>query len=539
MKTTLLFSFQLFFCFQSSFAQNSLQKEWDYRFGGNDEDWIYSFRQTTDGGYILGGTSYSGISGDKTQGTWGLSDYWIVKLDSLGNKQWDKNFGGPDDDYLFSYQQTTDGGYILGGTSWSDLGGDKTQPSWGSADYWIVKTDSAGTKQWDYRFGGIYGEVLYSVQQTTDGGYILGGSSGSEINGDKTQPNWGVWDYWIVKVDSTGIKQWDYRFGGDQYDNFLSLQQTTDGGYILGGHSNSGISGDKTQPNWDVLCNPICSFDYWIVKIDASGIKQWDKTFGGLGDDRLFSMQQTKDGGYIMGGWSGSQIGGDKAQNTQGYEDYWIVKVDSLGNQQWDKDFGGSIFEEFYTVFQTPDEGYLLSGSSTSPMSGDKTEDNLGVKQTWIVKTDSMGIKEWDKTILSTGEDLGGWTILTNDGCYAFANESEADTGGDKTQGSQGTYDYWILKFCDTTLATSVAPTPPKGDEVSIYPNPANSSLTLETGMIGSTATLTDISGRILKSFKLNRSNTEIDVSNFSEGMYFILVQSGDLNTKEKLVILH
>src|SRR5258705_42422 len=130
------------------FAQNPLVRIWDYTYGGTTNDWVISFQQTSDGGYILGGWSNSGISGNKTQATWGFFDFWIVKTDSLGNKQWDKDFGGTDDDLLFSIQQTTDGGFILAGYSKSGVSGNKTQALRGGEDYWIVKTDSLGIQQW-------------------------------------------------------------------------------------------------------------------------------------------------------------------------------------------------------------------------------------------------------------------------------------------------------------------------------------------------------------------------------------------------------
>src|SRR5204863_32675 len=158
--------------------------------------------------------------------------------------------------------------------------------------------------------------------------------------------NWGNIDYWIVKTDSIGNKQWDKDFGGTNNDELFSIQQTADGGYILGGCSVSGISGDKTQVNWGDI-------DYWIVKTDSLGNKQWDKDFGGTSDDFLYSMQQTADGGYILGGISSSGISGDKTQVTWGNSDYWIVKTDSLGNKQWDKDFGGTVTEERCHTTQT------------------------------------------------------------------------------------------------------------------------------------------------------------------------------------------
>jgi hypothetical protein len=154
--------------------------------------------------------------------------------------QWDARFGGSDNDYLSSLQQTSDGGYILGGFSFSGISGDKTQASQGNDDYWIVKTDANGTKQGDARFGGSDNDYLSSLQQTADGGYILGGYSASGISGDKTQKSRGDYDYWIVKTDVNGVKQWDERLGGSAGDLLISLHQTADGGYILGGYSNSG-----------------------------------------------------------------------------------------------------------------------------------------------------------------------------------------------------------------------------------------------------------------------------------------------------------
>ncbi|MEP7171754.1 MAG: T9SS C-terminal target domain-containing protein, partial [Bacteroidota bacterium] len=332
-----------------TFSQNPLVKQWDYRFGGTDNDFLTWFEQTKDGGYILGGYSYSDSSGDKTQDNWDTicngfctPDYWIIKIDSIGNKQWEKNFGGTSDDLPYSLQQTADGGYILGGVSHSGISGDKTDSlrgGMGDYDFWIVKTDSLGNKQWDKDFGGFNYDQLTSMLQTVDGGYILGGFSNSDSSGDKTQNSHGSEDYWIVKIDSLGNKQWDKDFGGADDDRFHFIQQTADKGYILGGNSNSGISGDKTQTVWGL-------YDYWILKTDSLGNKLWDKDFGGTYNDILFSLKQTADGGYILGGISQSGIGGDKSQPTWGAYDYWIVKTDSLGNKQWDKDFGGTGNED-------------------------------------------------------------------------------------------------------------------------------------------------------------------------------------------------
>jgi hypothetical protein len=358
-------------------------KQWDRTFGGILEDRLNALQQTSDGGYILGGTSESGISGDKTQDNQGFEDYWVVKLDAAGNQEWDRTFGGSDEDHLNALQQTSDGGYILGGLSLSDASGDKIQNSQGWADYWVLKLDAAGNKIWDKTFGSDDTDVLTALQQTTDGGYILGGGSASiGISGDKSQGTKGGFDYWVVKLHADGSKAWDKTFGGSGNDGFLSLEQTTDGGYILGGSSSSGISGDKSEalsgcdPNFDNL-------DFWVVKLDAAGTKQWDRNFGhcptGLsGDDSFSGISQTQDGGYLIGGVYNSDLNGACTQLFC-FQDFWVIKVDATGAQEWEKTIGGRFHDVPTDLQQTQDGGYILGGYSNSPASSDKTEDNIQV----------------------------------------------------------------------------------------------------------------------------------------------------------------
>jgi len=172
-KSTMLFLL-LFLISLNLSAQSTPSKQWDKDFGGNGGDQLNFSQQTSDGGYILGGYSFSGISGDKTEASRGSNDFWVVKIDANGAKQWDKRFGGTGSDALNSLQQTSDGGYILGGTSSSGISGDKTEASRGGNDFWVVKIDANGTKQWDKRFGGSGSDNLNSVRQTSEGGYILG-----------------------------------------------------------------------------------------------------------------------------------------------------------------------------------------------------------------------------------------------------------------------------------------------------------------------------------------------------------------------------
>ncbi len=165
------------------------------------------------------------------------------------------------------------------------------------------------------------------------------------------------------------------------------------------------------------------------------------------------SLQQTSDGGYILGGASGSAISGDKSEACWGIWDYWIIKTDASGIKQWDEDLGGTDWEDvFGSIIQTQDHGYLACGTSYSPISGDKTEANLGLEQSWIVKTDSSGIKEWDKTIFTEGHDEATLALQASDGCYVIGVDDDGGIGGYKTDNNWGGRDYWFVKFCDTTM---------------------------------------------------------------------------------------
>jgi hypothetical protein len=222
----------------SGFSQ-APEIEWENTIGGCENDYLYSIQQTSDGGYILGGYTSFIICGDRTENSQGQNDYWVVKLDAAGKIQWQNSIGGNGDDYLRSIQQTSDGGYILGGYSGSNSSGDKTentsQGTQNLSDYWVVKLDNAGNIQWQNTIGGWSTDELYSIQQTSDGGYILGGYSQSNISGDKTENVVGNGDYWVVKLDTVGNIQWQSTIGRNYFDYLYSIQQTSDGGYILGG----------------------------------------------------------------------------------------------------------------------------------------------------------------------------------------------------------------------------------------------------------------------------------------------------------------
>jgi hypothetical protein len=291
--------------------------QWSRTFGGPDRDEGYSVQQTSDGGYIIVGWTLGA----------GGADVYLIKVDANGNMQWSRTFGGAGLDGGFSVQQTSDGGYIIvGGTTSYGAGG---------LDVYLIKVDANGNMQWNKTFGGARDDLGRSVQQTRDGGYIIVGYT--------TSYGYGVFDVYLIKVDANGNMQWSKTFGGSGDDEGYSVQQTSDGGYIIVGYTTSYGAG---------------GLDVYLIKVDANGNMQWSKTFGGSARDEGYSVQQTSDGGYII-------VGGTTSYGAGGL-DVYLIKVDANGNMQWSKTFGGAKSDWGRSVQQTRDGGYIIVGGTTS-----------------------------------------------------------------------------------------------------------------------------------------------------------------------------
>jgi hypothetical protein len=530
------------------YSQHVLVKEWDYRYGGEQSEGLRKIIQTSDMGFIWGGTTYSGLTGDLSQANWDTlnasNDFWIVKTDSLGIKQWDRRYGGDKYEYFRYMDQTNDGGYILGGWSDSDISGDRTQSSRGGLDYWIVKIDSLGNKQWNKRFGGSDDDCIWEVKQTSDGGYILAGNSLSGANGDRTEPSWGHDDYWIVKTNSMGVMQWDKRYGGGASDLLYSVVQTNDGGFLLGGSSTMGTGGDYSSGGYG-------HYDYWLVKIDSAGNKQWDKHYGGGEIDDFRCLIATNDGCYMLAGVSGSGVNGNKSAPSKGWNDYWIVKIDSAGSIIWDKAYGGSWMETIIgNVDQTSDNGFLIGGLSRSSASGDKSENNMGTIQPWIVKTDYLGNLQWEKTLQTPGDNsysLGGFAIQTSERCFVSANSLNGGVGGYRTQPNwdvtDSTYDQWVVKFCDTSIFTSVNQPTSIQNTLSIFPNPfvSNVAVSIKKEDVKSVKiSIRNVLGELVYFDKVNNADKiyskNIELVNLTNGFYLLEVIVDGERILKKLV---
>ena len=358
------------------------------------DDEAYSIQQTTDGGYIAAGLSNS--NDGNVSGNHGDYDYWIVKIDGNGALLWQKCFGGTFQDNGDAIQQTKDGGFIVAGMSYSNDDevtghhGDTMQ-----SDSWIIKIDGLGKMTWETSLGGINTDFANSIQQTADGGYIVGGSTESD-DGDVTG-NHGIENYWIVKLNDSGVIQWERCYGGTNSEQSASIQQTSDGGFIVAGLSQSD-NGDVTGHHGDTTTS-----DYWVIKLDGSGNLLWEKSLGGKNDDQAYAIQQTRDGGYIVAGMSTSND--FDVSGNHGFGDYWVVKLSDTGKIQWEKCYGGSAADWATAVQQTKDGGYVVAGWSQST-DGDVTGNIWNSAVYWIVKIDSIGTIQWQEALGGSGSEL-------------------------------------------------------------------------------------------------------------------------------------
>lgn len=349
--------------------------QWSY--GGIKYDCGTGIVNTSDGGYALAGLTYSQGSGE--------SDLWLVKVDASGNMQWNKTFGGAQEDVGYSLVQSNDGGYaIVGSTISYGSGGN---------DIWLIKTDSSGNLQWDKTYGGAGDDYGWNLEKTSDGGYL--------ITGYTTSYGSGMNDGWIIKVDSQGNIQWSQTFGGSGSDATLQGIQTSDGGYAFTGYTNSSGAGKA---------------DLWLVKISSTGSLEWDKTYGGIFDECGYALVQTSDGGYTI-------VGETASYGSSGHAgDVWLLKVDSEGNKLWSQTYGGSAEDAGWDLIQTSDGGYAITGYTYS-----KSSD--GSSDVWLIKTDSDGVLQWDQTFGGATDNCGWSLVETSDSAYAIVGGVETAGG--------------------------------------------------------------------------------------------------------------
>ncbi|QHT70456.1 T9SS type A sorting domain-containing protein [Rhodocytophaga rosea] len=575
------------------------EKLWEKTYGENSKVWLSYFKQlnyfiqTTDGGYLLANT-YSSVNK--------AHDYGLIKFNSNGEKLWEKTYGGESDDILTTVLQTSEGGYLLGGTSTSGIGGDKTEACQdddqdnGYGDYWVVKVSANGTKEWDKTFGGGFSEDLTAIVQSPDGGYLIGGSSssvGTYVSNCFAYEGKRNANFWLVKITATGTKQWDKSFfgGTSQLSNsnnsdFLTVMLTTaDGGYLLGGTSFSGISSSKTEGSHgtsQITCSEFgtldlnYSSDYWMIKINGNGSREWDKTFGSFGDESLNAIFQNTDNSFTLVGHSSSTPGKDRNNNgdkTQAGNGIWLVKTKgtlppavtcsatgSILREKWLNVTGYSVgaipvntassasaqLTSFETTSNQGDNygerirGYLCapySGSYTFYLSGDDqcelylSSDEDPAKKVKIASVATYsGNKEWNKFPSQKSASL---SLVAGKKYYIEALHKEA-TGGDhiavgwQTPASTaitliaGSYLSPFIASCSSSTQSSLVVNPSSGSTLS------GTSLYLKTIPGASSYTLQVSSSANFTTGVITKTTT----SKLSTGTYYASFPELVLNQK-------
>lgn len=542
----------LLLLFFVSFIIHSQDILWEKSYGGTHADYLFDAQPTADYGFILAGSSLSNKTGNKAEDNHGDLDYWIWKMTEKGELDWQKSFGGSGFDMLQSIKNTSDGGFILAGTSSSAKSFQKKENCKGLSDFWVIKLNAAGDEQWQRTIGGNGQEELLCAFQTKDGGYILGGSSSSSPNSistskfdekslitdpyAKSEKSRGNMDYWIVKLDKQGVIEWQKTYGGQYADLLRSMEQTSDNGYILAGYSNSPISGDKTEGNKG-------AGDYWVLKLNDTGEIQWQKTYGADGDDQPYVIHQTKDGGYIVGGNSNSS----SALSSQGGivgngTDYWILKLDEEGEVVWSKTFDFGKVDILTSLVENNDGTYLIGGHArnSGPRSGGGlmskaasliAKEKDGINDYIALKINDQGEEIWSKTVGSGGEDILRKLIETRDGGYLMAGTSNSGSSKDKNS-NIGSNDFWVVKLKDKAKVEKVKAS------IEAIPNPVSTYTNVIIGydFNKGTASVVDMLGRTLQNFEISSRTVPVDLSYYAEGIYIIKIQT-DVKTESVKVI--
>ena len=494
--------FLLFLCFSSISIYAQLPFiQWQKSLGGGMYDYSKEIDHTSDGGFITIGYTESN-NGDVSFNR-GAGDWWIVKTNAAGTIEWGKTYGGTGFDYGYSIQQTSDGGYIAAGYTESN-DGDVISNN-GGGDSWIIKLDAFGAIEWQKTFGGSLTDNAQCVRQTADDGYIICGYSESS-DGDVTG-NHGGGDCWIIKLNELGSLEWQTALGGSSYDFAQDIKQTPDGGYVMSGGSNSN-DGDVTGQNGNGDC--------WIAKLDLTGTIIWENSLGGSNYDFGQSIEMTDDGGYIIAGYSESNDVDVSGQHGNG--DCWIIKCNNSGNLQWQKSLGSTGNDYAFCIQQLTAGGYLLTGYSE--MNDGDVSGNHGNYDCWIVKLDELGTIQMQKSIGGTGVDIGYSIRETSAQTYIIAGYSES-TDGD-VFGNHGGGDSWIIKLGESSVGmneTIVEQT------VSVAPNVSSGYFNFYGLAEESKIEIYDVTGKIIFETNVKDEVYNMDISNQAKGIYFYRIR--------------
>jgi len=508
--------------------------QWTRSLGGSNDEFPGDLQLTKDGGYIITGATKS-TDGDVTGYHYGASTYdiWVVKLDSIGKISWERAFGGTGEERYYgkNIRQTTDGGYIFSGTTWSNNG--DILGNHGGADIWVVKLDNLGNISWQKCYGGPGRETSAGIQQTIDGGYIIAGTA-DYVGGDVTAVK-GGYDYWVIKLNDTGKIVWQKCYGGTGIERASGVIQTADRGYVVTGSSQS-TDGDVTGLHG-------LNDDIWLVKLNDTGKLMWQRCYGSLNLDWCNDICEAPDGNFVMTGSVGGGKTGD-VTDSFGSNDLWILKVNKEGGAIiWQKTYGSHSADEGASIKNTKDGGYIVSGYAgwgDGTVIGYHDSGGYGNTDAWVIKLNDSGVIKWQKCLGGPYTENSACTQQLADSSYIVLAYNTGNGGEVTGSHSYGYGDLWLVKLGRDSVSTVpgyVNTTTLNG--IKVYPNFTNGQVKIELpGNIDNVRlSLFNSLGEVIP-FKREKSiaGYNIQLQNLSSGSYFLRIESNGGSATYKIV---
>ena len=481
---------------------------WQKDIKSSTQDFLSQVTTTIDQQYLITGSSIqttpstgSGTSNGKQNNGY---DFHLVKLNQQGEEVWEKYFSGNNHDYLPASIATQEGGFLLAGTSYSSKGLDKKDDSKGGSDIWLIRLNEFGDELWQKTLGSASDEEARSVIQTTDLGFFVAG------NVQNASKGYGSKDVLVVKLDKNGKEISQSILGGKGLDEAEKMIPTKDGGALLGIYSRSTTGGSKKTENFG-------EGDYWIIKLDKTGKTEWEKNFGGKGDDHLRTLALTSSG-YLIGGESRSERSGNKTAGIEEGTDLWLISLNERGEELWQKsyNFGNRDILMGTSVLHSADDksskGILLGGY-TQAEGRIETDDETF----WMLYLNADGNEQWRKHVKGESrkrEERLSDIKLNRDGSIILAGTSAEELGKENWK---------IVKLGDKQLDKLI-----EKQDIKIYPNPVSDYAYVEIGFDFKEADimLYDMGGRQLQTLKTKNKVTKINTQNLVQGAYLITIKT-------------
>ncbi|QDP85247.1 T9SS type A sorting domain-containing protein [Chryseobacterium sp. SNU WT5] len=525
-----------FFAFFGVGVFSAQQVVWQKDFATASQDFLSQVSTSPDGQLLISGSSIQ----SSTPGSAGKSvtnagfDYHVVKLNQQGRVNWEKYFSGDKHDYLAATAPTTEGGFLLAGTSYSSYGKDKKEQSFGGSDIWLIKINEEGEEEWQKTIGTSKNEVAKAVIQSRDLGYFIAG----DISG--ASAGFGEQDAIILKLDKSGKLISQLIFGGAGTDEVQDIISTNDGGVLVGLYSRSGQSflsaanSDFTEKSSAVKAvakstDNYGEGDYWVVKFSKEGAIQWQKNLGGKDDDRLKTLSVFEHG-FLIGGESHSSRSGNKQTSNKEGVDLWFVALNEDGEELWQKSY--SLGNKDVLMSQNmlseaggqKTKGFLIGGYTKADQRIKQDEETF-----WMLYLDANGDEVWRKHIEGKSKNQEERLVdvkLQNDGSYILAGTSTPEIGQEAWK---------IMKLADKEVERLM-----EQQELKIYPNPVEDYCYVEIGLNftkDAEITLHDMSGRQLQMITTKNKVTKMNTQNLIQGAYLVTIKTDTNKTANSKLI--